>query len=83
MNKLAGCGAVGSEDGRSVTIGIGVNDVDCFVEIIRLQADQHRPEYLLLVTLHMWLKYTRADNSETGLNSRLDQGSLVVEFWSQ
>lgn len=51
----ASCGTRASEDGGTVSVFVGVDEVDGLVNRIHVQADEHRSKDFLGVALHMRL----------------------------
>lgn len=48
-------GAICGEDSCAVAIGVPVDQTNCIIESVCLKDNQHRPEDLLSVALHLWL----------------------------
>lgn len=55
VSEFACSGAICGEDSCAVAIGVPVNHADGIIQSVCLQHNQHRPEDLLSVALHLRL----------------------------
>lgn len=59
VSVFACSGAICGEDGCSVAIGVSVDQTDGVIQSVCLQNDQHWPEDLFSVALHLRLREQR------------------------